>query len=406
MEFLSKEELRKLFLDKMGRDVFNIPNLKQMAEEVLERCAQLALAIVTIVASFKPLIKDFEWKDTLQEFRKSVIRTNDGEKQVLKTLESSYDQLKGVELNQCLLLCALFPKDFKIYKQELIENLIDEGIIERMKSRQEEFDKGYSILRKLENACLLEGGNDFYEGMFVKIHDLVLDLSYIGIESLPNSVYSLEKLTTLRLRGCGELKQASSLAKLTTLRKLDLRQTRIIEVPDGLEMLVNLIFLDLNMPKLKVVPLGILPKISHLQYLTVYWHLKATVADEEDITSLKELETFAGHFDDVDKFSMYIRSLESRRLACYQIRLGMWGDGGELTTFNLASKRIKKLFPPRLLLHLRNLEEIRVINCKQVEEIIGEPSDEKEEKEEEGMHQPQASAMDMTQHLSTWNIKR
>nr|POF22688.1 disease resistance protein rps5 [Quercus suber] len=176
MEFLSKEELRKLFLDKMGRDVFNIPNLKQMAEEVLERCAQLALAIVTIVASFKPLIKDFEWKDTLQEFRKSVIRTNDGEKQVLKTLESSYDQLKGVELNQCLLLCALFPKDFKIYKQELIENLIDEGIIERMKSRQEEFDKGYSILRKLENACLLEGGNDFYEGMFVKIHDLVRDM--------------------------------------------------------------------------------------------------------------------------------------------------------------------------------------------------------------------------------------
>ena len=47
--------------------------------------------------------------------------------------------------------------------------------------------------------------------------------------------------------------------------------------------------------------------------------------------------------------------------------------------------KIKKLLPPGLLLHLRNLEEIRVIECWQLEEIIGEASDEFEEKEEEGM---------------------
>ena len=47
--------------------------------------------------------------------------------------------------------------------------------------------------------------------------------------------------------------------------------------------------------------------------------------------------------------------------------------------------KIKKLFPPGLLLHLHNLEEISVNYCKQVEEIIGEASDEEEEKEEEGM---------------------
>ena len=45
--------------------------------------------------------------------------------------------------------------------------------------------------------------------------------------------------------------------------------------------------------------------------------------------------------------------------------------------------KIKKLLPLGLLLHLRNLEQIRVEFCKQVEEIIGEASD--KEKEEEGM---------------------
>ncbi|KAM3693890.1 hypothetical protein ACB094_07G018100 [Castanea mollissima] len=590
MELLSKKEARKLFLEKMGYDVFNIPNLKLMAEEVLERCAQLPLAIVTIAASFKLLIEDYEWRDALVKMRKSVIRTNKTEEQVFEEqvfekLKFSYEQLKGEKLKQCLLHCALFPEDFKIKKQELVEHLIDEGIIERMESRQEELDNGYSILIKLESACLLEGGNDFFEGKFVKMHDLVrdmvlnvaspqfmveghlglkefldegkwredlvkaslmykdistippnvsprypnlstlllqgnrslknvpdslfehlyglnvLDLSDTRIESLPNSVYSLEKLTTLRLRGCVELKHVSSLAKLTTLRKLDLGETGITEVPDGLELLVNLKVLDLNAGELKVMPPGILRKISHLQYLTVSWHSM----DEEEIASLKELETFAGRFADVDKFSMYIRSLKNRRLASYQIRAGpqsWWGHYGHTYTYGSSKRvilensnlrggdesfvlpndvqsleiegchdlrslcdvpslnhtselqcvrlygcegiehvlsssssctlsliqieelvlshlsnlrglfriekaasawvpsdtfsrlkiiylsecsKIKKLFPLGLLLHLHNLEEISVKYCDQVEEIIGEASDEEEEKEEEGM---------------------
>ncbi|KAK4576558.1 hypothetical protein RGQ29_027201 [Quercus rubra] len=583
MELLSKEEAHKLFLDKIDYDVFNIPYLKPIAEEVLERCAQLPLAIVTIAASFKPLRQDFEWRDALEKLKTSVMRSNNREKHVLETLKFSYECLEDEEPKQCLLHCALYPEDFKIDKQELIEHLIDEGIIERMKNRQAEFDRGYSILSKLENACLLEGGND----NFVKMHDLVrdmvlqvaspefmveghlgledfsdegkwredlvkaslmykdistipssvsprcpnlstlllqgnkslknvpdslfehlhrlkvLDLSDTAIESLPNSVFSLENLTTLRLRWCESLKQVPSLAKLTALRKLDLEGTGITEVPDGLEMLVNLKFLNLNVRELKVMPLGILPKISHLQYLIVYWNSMATVVNEEEMASLKELEAFAGIFDDADKFSMYIRSLENRRLACYQIRAGKWGEGSRRSPSRLVGKgvniigcnlrrgdesfvlpkdvqsldiavcrdlkslcdvpslnhtselqrihlshcggiehvlsfsssctlsllqtlenlvlvwldnlrvlfwkekaasawipsdtffclkiihldqcsKIKKLFPLGLLLHLHYLEDIRVEYCEQLEEIIGEASDEfKEEKEEE-----------------------
>ena len=490
--------------------------------------------------------------------------------------------MEDEEPKQCLLHCALYPEDFEINKQELIEHLIDDGIIERMKNRQ----AGYSILSKMENACLLEGGND----NFVRMHDLVrdmvlqvaspefmvegqlgledfsdegkwredlvkaslmykdistipssvsprcpnlstlllqgnkslknvpdslfehlhrlkvLDLSDTAIESLPNSVFSLENLTTLRLRWCENLKQVPSLAKLTALRKLDLEGTGITEVPDGLEMLVNLKFLNLNASELKVMPLGILPKMSHLQYLIVYWNSMATVVNEEEMASLKELEAFAGIFDDADKFSMYIRSLENRRLACYQIRAGKWGEAYRRLPYRLVGKgvniigcnlrrgdesfvlpkdvqsldiavcrdlkslcdvpslnhtselqrihlshcggiehvlsfsssctlsllqtlenlvlvwldnlrvlfwkekaasawipsdtffclkiihlyqcsKIKKLFPLGLLLHLHYLEDIRVEYCEQLEEIIGEASDEFEEEkeEEEGM---------------------
>ena len=55
--------------------------------------------------------------------------------------------------------------------------MIDEGIIERRNSRKAEFDRGYSMLNKLENACLLEGGIDEDdEEKFVKMHDLVRDM--------------------------------------------------------------------------------------------------------------------------------------------------------------------------------------------------------------------------------------
>ncbi|KAM3696673.1 hypothetical protein ACJW31_06G056100 [Castanea mollissima] len=584
MELLSKEEARELFLHKMEYDVFNTPYLKAIAEDVLQTCARLPLAIVTIAGSFKRLVHDYEWRDALEQLRTSLKGFDNIEKQVHEVLKFSYEGLKEEKLKQCLLHCALYPEDFKIDKKELIEDLIDERIIERMKSRQAEYDRGYSMLNKLENASLLEGGigiMKFDRIEFVKMHDLVrdmvllvaspefmvghlglkdfsdegkwrenlvkaslmynkisripsnvspmcpnlstlllhhnsslddvpdslfehlhglkvLNLSYIGIESLPNSVFSLKNLTTLRLRRCINLKHLSSLAKLTTLRKLDLSVIPITEVP-GLEMLVNLTYLNLDAWNLKIMPLGILPKLSHLQYLR--FSCKVTVKGEE-IERLKKLENVWVRFDDLYEFCSFIRSLEKRRLACYQIQVGEseedrhrdiqdvgkgvilqkcnLGRGGEslvlpedvqyleivechdltslcdvpslkyvrelkkiilrnckgiehvlssssvtdsLQTLEIlelwgldnlrglfrkeraASARvppntfsrlqtialdrcpnIKKLLPPGLLLHLRNLDEIYVYACG-VEEIIGEASDEfeEEDKEEEGM---------------------
>ena len=191
------------------------------------------------------------------------------------------------------------------------------------------------------STLLLQGNRSLKnvpDSLFEHLHRLkVLDLSNTTIESLLNSVFNWENLTTLRLRRCVNLKQVPSLAKLTTSRKLDLEEIGIIEVPDGLEMLVNLRYPSLNVRKLKVMPLGILPKLSHLQYLTLYWrHSKATKVYEEEIASLKELETFAGKFDDVDKFSTYIRSLENRQLACYQIQVGT----SDLITNKLFGKNV------------------------------------------------------------------
>ena len=74
----------------------------------------------------------------------SVKASNNIEVEVFKILEFSYESLKDGKLQQCLLHYALYLEDFEIKKRELIEHLIDEGIIERRNSRQAEFDRGYS----------------------------------------------------------------------------------------------------------------------------------------------------------------------------------------------------------------------------------------------------------------------
>uniref|UniRef100_A0A2N9IJ56 Uncharacterized protein n=1 Tax=Fagus sylvatica TaxID=28930 RepID=A0A2N9IJ56_FAGSY len=370
MELLSKEEARKLFLDKLGHDVFNTPNLKAIAEEVLEKCAQLPLAIVTIAASFKCLTDDFEWRDALEELRTSLKVSNNKEQQVLEKLKFSYDRLENERLKQCLLHCALHPEDYKIGKQELIEHLIDEGIIERRNSRQAEFDRGYSMLKKLENACLLEVGiYEYSSEKFVKMHDLVRDMvlwvaspqfkveGHLGLEDFsdegkwredlvkaslmynnisripPNASPMCPKLSTLLLQGNKSLKDVpdSLFEHLHGLNILDLSNTGIESLPNSVSNLENLTTLRLGecwklkhvpslakLTKLRKLDLEIQELRKYLMYLTVFSKVKA-----EEVASLKNLETFGGRFFDLYKFSTY---MEKGKLPTYEIHVGSIRD--------------------------------------------------------------------------------
>jgi disease resistance protein RPS2 len=91
---------------------------------------------------------------------------------------------------------------------------------------------------------------------------------------------------------------------------LDLSGLGIEEIPHGLEMLVNLRYLDLAAHELKKMPPGILPKLTKLQVLKFYWRSHTLKVDGEEIVYLKKLECFEGRFYGVNDFNTYVRSLE------------------------------------------------------------------------------------------------
>ncbi|XVF12288.1 hypothetical protein REPUB_Repub08aG0102800 [Reevesia pubescens] len=384
---LSKEESLKLFLDHVGHGVLQVPTLKEIVKHILDQCGGLPLAIVTIAGSMKGVDDVREWRNALNELRECVKSVRGLDNEIFECLMFSYNRLGDRKIQECFLYCSLYPEDYIIERNELVEKWMDEKLIDEYGSRQAMRDRGHSILNKLENNCLLERAKDFFEegvkmhdvlrdmalsikrvgpqymvkaGMLLKElpsenewtenlekvslmensileipHDIspkcnflstlllqqnhgferipeiffehmprlkVLDLSYTNILDLPNSISNLENLTTLVLRGCYKLRYVPSLAKLKVLRKLDLFHTGIEEVPPGIEMLVNLTYLGLHSESLKELPMGILPMLSHLQYLTTTLNIKG-----EEMTKLRKLETLTCSFSELQDFQKYAK---------------------------------------------------------------------------------------------------
>ncbi|KAK1583131.1 hypothetical protein Q3G72_021227 [Acer saccharum] len=130
---LTKREVLNLFLKHVGDDVYNVPTLKSTLEQVVKQCAGLPLAINVIGSSMRGEYDVHVWKNALNKLKKQA---------------------------------------------GSVERLLDE-----METRQKMYDEGFSILKRLENNCLLESVEErrlFYNASsleYVKMHDVVRDLA-------------------------------------------------------------------------------------------------------------------------------------------------------------------------------------------------------------------------------------
>ncbi|KAK8589056.1 hypothetical protein V6N13_087934 [Hibiscus sabdariffa] len=160
----------------------------------------------------------------------------------------------------------------------------------------------------LAHNSLKEIPNSFFEH-FPNLK--ILDLSRNDFESLPNSLSSLEKLTVLLLTACFHLKSLPSLSKLQALKKLDIDCSGVKEIPEGLEMLLNLKYLNLGGP-FKDIPIGLLSKLFRLQYLAIH-----SILNAEHIRELSKLEVFEGCFSNIGGLNIY--AYQRKKLHNYSI---------------------------------------------------------------------------------------
>ncbi|XVF78069.1 hypothetical protein PTKIN_Ptkin14bG0098700 [Pterospermum kingtungense] len=170
---LSKRDARGLFLEKVGQDVLNHPDLLPIVDSVAKECDGLPLAIVTIAGSMKGVRDIHEWRNAFYELNRNLKSVNGMEEKVFHILQFSYDRLQDEKLKYCFLSCALYPEDFEIDMDELIKLWIAEGLVEEMDSTRIEIDRGHTILNKLINCSLIQNGTTGR----VKLHDIVRDMA-------------------------------------------------------------------------------------------------------------------------------------------------------------------------------------------------------------------------------------
>ncbi|KAK6141127.1 hypothetical protein DH2020_025134 [Rehmannia glutinosa] len=240
----------------------------------------------------------------------------------------------------------------------------------------------------------------------------VLDLSYTGIDNLPESLSHLESLHALLLRSCWNLWCVPTLAKLMKLRVLDLTYTPIQHMPEGMDIcmqefdryimsghwswLENFKFLigypisSMHIGKNSVAFFGVdiyerldpgwlpdrvielaihsCPSIAHLPvFLTAAASKlqRCTIQYCEQMESIMVAES--GTFPNLEWLE--IDGLSKLNGLCKGIL-----PAGTLASLKVlhvrACNSLKTLLPLELGRHLRNLVEIKIENCEKISEVI------------------------------------
>ncbi|CAO2836047.1 unnamed protein product [Amaranthus hypochondriacus] len=326
VEPLSKEKAWELFAKVLGRRDGIPSEIDELAELVAAECAGLPLGLIVMAGSMRGVEDIQEWCNTLEELRDSTAGQAVIETDIFPVLKLSYDRLKDPKLRQCFLLCALYPKYGGIKREDLIVLFRSEGLLDNIEGWKRQYDKGHSMLNKLENACLLEK----YDSKSVKMHNFIrdmairitnvmprfmiaagaelrripsgrrwtIDLDKVSLmhnslsEIQPGTIPMCPCLTTLLLQKNPFTKLPDSFfTHFKALKVLNLSETSIKRLPNSISELKNLRALLLEFcRRLHFVPsLMKLTKLRELNF-NCCWSLKDVPHGIEQLADLRSLD--------------------------------------------------------------------------------------------------------------------
>ncbi|XP_027172517.1 probable disease resistance protein At4g27220 [Coffea eugenioides] len=173
---LATNEAWDLFKHTLDPKTVLHEEVEEIAKSVAKRCSGLPLGIVTVAGSMRGVNEMCDWRNALKQLKACSVGHDEMERDVFPILEWSFNRLNECQRN-CFLYCSLYPEDYKIKREELIDLFIWAELMSKRGSRSKAFDEGQTILNKLIRLCLLEETKDFKGDDCVKMHDLVRDMA-------------------------------------------------------------------------------------------------------------------------------------------------------------------------------------------------------------------------------------
>ncbi|XP_009147850.2 probable disease resistance protein At1g15890 [Brassica rapa] len=393
IDCLPANEAWELFRSIVGEDTLKLhQDIPTLAKKICEKCYGLPLALNVIGKAMKYKEDVHEWRHAKKVLSTSSHEFPGMEEKILSILKFSYDGLKEENVKSCFLYCSLFPEDYEIKKEELIEYWINEGFINGKRDEDGSNNQGHVIIGSLVRAHLLMESETT-----VKMHDVLREMAlWIGSTSakeeekqcvksgvklscIPDDINwsvsrrislmsnQIEKisccpecpnLSTLFLQGNnlegipGEFFQfmkalvvldlshnllwelPEEICSLTSLQCLSLSFTFIRSLSVGLKGLRKLISLDLEWTSLTSID-GIGTSLPNLQVLKLY-HSRVYIDARsiEELQLLEHLKILTGNVKD----ALILESIQRvERLASCVQRLLISGVFAEVITLNTAA---------------------------------------------------------------------
>nr|GMC82712.1 disease resistance protein RPM1-like [Ipomoea batatas] len=281
LKFLSKKDSWELFCKKTFLSDSCPPHLVNIAEDIVNKCGGLPLAIVVIAGTLAIKDKDIAVWKSFHNGLNFQLKTDDRMKNLKNLLSLSYYDLPYY-LKYCFLYFSIFPEDAIIKKNRVIQLWIAEGFVkENDQQVKEEVAEAY--LNELIHRNLIQIAEKSHAGKIIglRIHDILreiilskaLEQNFAVILTGQNKEWSHDKCRRLIIHRFDDdiLKSTSSKSHV---RSLQLYNDEVL-VSFSLSKLLSFDYyiplkvLDLRGNRhLKKIPKEVF-KLFHLKYLSL-----------------------------------------------------------------------------------------------------------------------------------------
>ncbi|VYS69184.1 unnamed protein product [Arabidopsis thaliana] len=409
VDCLSPDEAWELFRLTVGDIILRShQDIPALARIVAAKCHGLPLALNVIG-------KAMVCKETVQEWRHAINVLNSPghkfpgmEERILPILKFSYDSLKNGEIKLCFLYCSLFPEDFEIEKDKLIEYWICEGYINPNRYEDGGTNQGYDIIGLLVRAHLLIECELTDK---VKMHDVIREMalwinsdfgnqqeticvkSGAHVRLIPNDIsWEIVRQMSLISTQVEKIACSPNCPNLSTLLLpynklvdisvgfflfmpklvvLDLSTNwSLIELPEEISNLGSLQYLNLSLTGIKSLPVG-LKKLRKLIYLNLEFTnvLESLVGIATTLPNLQVLKLFYSLFCVDDIIMEELQRLKHLKILTATIEDAMILErvqGVDRLASSIRGLCLRNMSAPRVILNsvaLGGLQQLGIVSC-------------------------------------------
>ncbi|KAM4099291.1 hypothetical protein ACJW30_07G146800 [Castanea mollissima] len=299
----------------------NNTRLIEIGKEILVRCHGVPLAIKSIGRVLCLEKTESEWLRVKANVLTNILQPGDD---IFPILKLSYDYLPS-HLKSCFAYCSVFPKDYGIEKEMVVQLWIALGLIQLSNTKQQLEEVANEYFKDLLWRSFFEEVGDKFENLKYKMHDLIHDLAesvamvdckhvdrdsknvdekirHVSCQfftgSSFNETLSLlvkeKKIRTFLLTSNYFNQPDESMLNTITSNFRSLRALgglRITRVPNSIGNLIHLKYLDLSRSSIITLPEAI-TRLWNLQTLKVFScrSLKELPEDIKDLVNLRHLD--------------------------------------------------------------------------------------------------------------------